>query len=286
MIIVKLQGGLGNQMFQYAAGKTLSAKYYVPLFLDHSFLERNRQSDGHFIARKYELNVFNISSNRLSNDVVDQYFESGSDKKIYLYKEQPVSYDRGFKKIKPTVYLDGYWQSHRYFKDITEIIKLDFSFKKNELINKYSILINEILRGNSVSIHVRRGDYIPSAGTIKLYNMCTVEYYKKAVSILLKHYADAHFFVFSDDIKWAEENLKYDSTPIHFIHKSNDADWLDMYLMSLCKHNIIANSTFSWWAAWLNANSNKIVVAPEKWFNVERAGFNLNNLCPKDWIKI
>ncbi|MES2425913.1 MAG: alpha-1,2-fucosyltransferase [Bacteroidota bacterium] len=286
MIIVKLQGGLGNQMFQYAAGKSLAVKHNVPLFLDHSYLERNNRSFNGFTARTYGLDIFNISGNRLSAQVIDQYFDSGSDSAVYAYTELPVSYDARFRTLKPAVHIRGNWQSPKYFKAVSDLLKNEFSFKESDLIEKNDLLVNQILNCNSVAIHVRRSDYITPPGISKIYHTCTVEYYQKAISAILDRFADIDFFVFSDDIKWAEGNLKTERASIHFIHRNLDADWLDMYLMSICKHNIIANSTFSWWAAWLNANVNKNIIAPSKWFEIVPPGFNINYLYPKEWVKI
>jgi hypothetical protein len=286
MIIVKLQGGLGNQMFQYAAGKALSVKHNIPLFLDHSFLERNHHSFNGFTARLYGLDVFNICGTRFSAAVVDQYFESGVDKAVYAYTELPVSYDAEFRALKPPIYISGNWQSPKYFKPIEDALRNEFSFKAHELIGKQESLINKILNSNSIALHVRRGDYIHSNGGTKIYSTCNETYYKKAMDLINKSVANTIFFVFSDDIKWAEANLKSDNAQVYFIQKNLGADWLDMYLMSICKHNIIANSTFSWWAAWLNPNKNKMVIAPLNWFNIVPDGFNLNHLYPKEWIKI
>jgi hypothetical protein len=285
MIVVKLQGGLGNQMFQYAAGRALSIKYNVPLFLDHSFIERNESSYGRFVTRKYALGIFNISAARFSNEIINHYFDSGIDKEVYFYPERPGSYDPMFRKIEPAVYLDGFWQSHRYFVAAKRLIKLDFSVKECEVIKLNKQLIEQLVTVNSVGIHVRRSDYIPPPGVIQLYSTCAIEYYKEAINMLLKWIPDAKFFVFSDDIKWAEENLKFSNISIRFIHNTN-ADWLDLYFLSICKHNIIANSTFSWWAAWLNSNKNKKVIAPNQWFSIEPVAFKIDDLYPEEWIKI
>lgn len=131
-------------------------------------------------------------------------------------------------------------------------------------------------------MHVRRGDYIGHP----LISLCSLSYYEQAMNWFLLSQKDAIFFVFCDDLKWAIENLRYDKAPVCFVGGEHNPDWLDMYLMSICKHNIIANSTFSWWSAWLNNNPDQLVVAPSKWFHQERKDINLDDLCLPTWCRV
>ncbi len=286
MIIVKLQGGLGNQLFQYAAGRALALKGDVPLLLDHAFLERNNISRDGFTPRCYGLDVFNISCGRLTTEIIDHYFDSNPDGIMYNYTELPVSYDRSFKKLPSAVYLTGNWQSPKYFENISAQLRKELTFKPHEFDKYYRSVLDEILTNNSVAVHVRRGDYIPKSGYSQIYSICDERYYADTMNYINARFSDPTFFVFSDDIKWAEEHLKFENYRIQFVYNEQRADWQDMYLMSSCKHNIIANSTFSWWAAWLNANESKTVIAPVNWFNIVPPGFNLNYLYPKGWIRM
>src|SRR3989344_4984067 len=160
------------------------------------------------------------------------------------------------------------------------MIRKDFTFGAT-IVERNKKLASEISGTNSVSVHIRRGDYVTNANTNQFHGLCSLDYYNKAVSFISSKQNEMELFVFSDDIEWCKENLKYDF-PIHFV-ETNDAH-SDMYLMSLCKHNIIANSSFSWWGAWLNDNFQKIVVAPSQW--IADASVNTQDLIPKGWIKI
>jgi len=176
---------------------------------------------------------------------------------------------------------DGYWQSEKYFIDIKNIITEELSLKKKYIDEIEKNLINKIKNNNSVSIHIRRGDYVNDKTTNLHHGTCPLDYYHRAIKIILANNKKSIFFIFSDDIDWVKKNLKL-LHPSFFI--SGNKDYEDLFLMSLCKHNIIANSSFSWWAAWLNNNPNKTVAAPKKWFNNPHQ--NTKDLIPKPWIKI
>lgn len=256
MIISKLQGGLGNQLFQWAYGKSLAVKYNTSLLLDTSFYS-NQNGNTH---RNYELNKFpNLIYQNPNNepketiDVVD----------IFNYGE--LLYNENY-----NYYLNGYWQSEKYFLNISDLIREQLQ-PTIEIIEKLKQQIN----GKSVSLHVRRTDYVTSNG---FHPVQTIEYYNKAIETIEDY---DQLFVFSDDINWCKENLKYKN--ILFVENQDNLE--DMWLMSLCDHNIISNSSFSWWGSWLNRNKNKIVISPKNWFGSQS---NLNDLdiIPINWIKI
>ncbi len=299
MIIVKLMGGLGNQMFQYAVGKALAVKWNVPLKLDVSFLN-DKSFKENFTHRDYELAVFNVTSEIASEQEIKQskgvvYLNFSFIEKIYrkffillgykpyLYQEQSFNYDTSFlKKIYP-LYLEGYWQSEKYFHSIRYHLLKEFMLK-NTLNEENQKIKSQILGCNAISIHIRRGDYTQNNNQ-NTHGLCDIDYYESAMHTMEeKNRKQPSYFVFSDDIDWAKQNIqtKY---PISFInHNKAQQSYIDMYLMSLCQHNIIANSSFSWWGAWLNQNPSKIVIAPEKWFaNNER---NYSDVIPKQWIKL
>ena len=289
MVVVKLMGGLGNQMFQYAAGRALAHAFNTSLKLDISFLSDNTPRHN-VIQRPYELSVFNIKE-QFPNKKEVQKFTTGrvalSDRLTFrtytLYKEPHFHFAPDFLKLKPSVYLDGFWQSEEYFKAIKETIVEEFSFKeKPEGGNKQ--ISDQISGTNSVSIHVRRGDYISNPYTNSYHGTCDLKYYQLAIEIIAQRVTDPYFFVFSDDIEWTKEHLVIDY-PSQYVDQNNgDKSYEDLRLMSTCKHNIIANSSFSWWGAWLNSYPDKIVVAPEKWFN--NSENNTKDLLPPSWIKV
>jgi len=206
--------------------------------------------------------------------------------KRYILREKRLFiFDSKVLRRNKSAYIDGSWQNEKYFKDIEDVIKRDFTFK-TKLSEKNFILANNIKNTNSVGIHLRNyalGHFGKNNKDLNMYGTMSSEYYHKAVEHIEKTKSDLHFFVFSDDINMAKNNirLKY---PSIFITNNNNKDYEDMQLMSLCKHQIICNSTFSWWAAWLNSNSDKIVIAPKNWF--ANANFDTSDLIPKEWIKI
>ncbi|MCK4744844.1 alpha-1,2-fucosyltransferase, partial [Candidatus Parcubacteria bacterium] len=200
--------------------------------------------------------------------------------RLVITKEQHSHFDSKILKLIGNIYLDGYWQSEKYFKNIENSIRKEFTLK-NDLQLKAKKLLRKIKNTESISIHIRRNDYISHKPANQYHGVCHLSYYKKAINVIIKKIDDPHFFVFSDDIDWCKKNLKI-KFPTIFVEGNKDYE--DLILMSKCKHNIIANSTFSWWGAWLNNNPNKIVIAPKKWFR--KKSINTKDLIPKTWIKI
>ncbi len=300
MVIVKLKGGLGNQMFQYACGRALSEKNKSTLFLDLTFLLYNPSSSNHTL-RNYELNVFNIQErftllSRLNKKIPNSNFFyklnsklDGVKKRLGLIKkinDKEMGFDKEIFKIKGNICLDGYWQSEKYFKDIEEIIREEFSFRdKPSKLNRE--VIEKIKKTNSVSVHVRRGDYAKNPKTLQTHGLLDIEYYQNAINLIKSQIKKTEFFVFSDDIEWVKKNLKIGKSVNYISHNGLDKGYEDLRLMSSCKNHIIANSSFSWWGAWLSENPHKIVIAPEQWFSPEemkRRG-NFDTIL-EDWIKI
>ena len=258
MIVVKIQGGLGNQMFQYAHGRFLSEKFNLDLKLDTSFYDNY---DSKSTLREFQLNSFeNIKSNISIIDDIDfsNFYKIGEH---FSYIKIPYIENCKY-------YLDGYWQSEKFFIELSELIRKDFEPSKS-ILNK---ILENPLSDTTISLHVRRGDYLTSNG---FHPVQSINYYQKAIETIGEY---DNIFVFSDDIKWCKENLKFKN--MIFIEGLSDLE--DLHLMSMCKHNIIANSSFSWWGAWLNKNPNKIVVSPTIWFN----GLNSSDIIPENWIRI
>ncbi len=275
MIIIRLKGGLGNQMFEYAAGRALALKTNSRLLLDATFLN-DRTPRRHFTFRSYELGVFDIAPeftllSRISFAVrIPLLWPTLS---VFSMLAEEVGRIFGRK----TIYLENYSQSEKYFSEYAEVIRKDFTFS-NPLSAEAEQIAAEIASTESVALHVRRGDYVTDPKTAAYHGFVGAgDYYARAVTVIEEKVRDPHLFVFSDDIAWCRENLKiahpttYVATGVH-----------DLHLMSLCKHNIIANSSFSWWAAWLNKNPDKIVIAPEEW----SLGGKSDDVLPKNWVRL
>jgi len=296
MIITKLQGGLGNQMFQYALGRHLAHIHNAELKLDISWFDNMEDNT---TPREYKLKTLNIIENIAANDEIKRlkkYEQKNgwkyifhnflfADNSIYI-KEKQSSFDKNILKAYDNIYLDGFWQSEKYFsakggsppkdgqaasggKSIESIIRKEFIFK-NPPSEQNKKIAKEISAINSVSAHIRRGDYINSSQ----HGLYGKEYYKKAEKIIKKKIKDPCFFVFSDDTEWAKKNIIFNSKTSYITNNKGVNDYEDMRLMSMCKHNIIVNSSFSWWGAWLNQNPNKIVIAPREWVKKERGKTN------------
>lgn len=270
MIIVKLQGRLGNQMFQYALARKLQ-KQGKEVYIDSSILK--------FDGNHNELGIFEGTNHIVEADI-QAVKELGDCKKTFLAKVKRKLF--GYKKTHilengygyhpevfdlDHVYLEGYWQTEKFFKDIEQVIREDFQF--STIVDPQNKeMLQKIETCQAVSMHIRRGDYLSEKNAPMHGNICTKAYYDKAISYMKEKVENPIFFVFTDDAKWAGQ--EYGNTEEFVIVDINHGDnsYRDMQLMSLCKHHIIANSSFSWWGAWLDANPEKIVVAPSKWFNL------------------
>lgn len=291
MIIVELNGGLGNQLFQYAAGLSLSIFHNVPIKVNsHSF---NSPDPITGTKRNFELDNFLNPPVQASTDEINKLLTHSLLKKNFektlpfykrtVYKEKKASFDRNFFKSRREIYLKGNRQSEKYFKAYERQIKDHFTINKS-LLNKRTIdFSKKIIDQNSVSIHVRRGDYLAPIA-LDVLGVLHIKYYEKAIETIIKKIPNATFYVFTDDVDWTKKNLKipYSYQIVSYTIGATAIE--DFYLMSCCKHNIIANSTFSWWAAWLNSNPDKIVIAPERWFN--NGPKDTQDLIPANWIKL
>jgi hypothetical protein len=289
MIIVKLDGGLGNQMFQYAFGRSFSVNYKIPFKLDISSL---------FEYRKYELDIFGLNANfatkedllffdrqKLSiKEKVMFKIKHGFFRTLYISEREGLDTFTFPEKLTKNILISGHWQSEYYFKSIEWVIRSDFSFPeiKSES-NKF--FRNQIQQTNSVSVHIRRGDYLLEQNN-KVHGVLPVKYYRQAVDYVRKRISDPVFYIFSDDPNWVLENLDIKGEVYFVIGNENNHAYVDMQLMSFCKHNIIANSSFSWWGAWLNNYPSKIVIAPKQWFSdVERNKIS-DMIIPSGWIRL
>jgi hypothetical protein len=291
MIIVQLKGGLGNQLFQYAAARSLSEKRHSKVMLDLNMYNQKELKPHEF----YALKNFKINAGIADDSDMDLFYSNSIFGKIrrrvmrltktgkikQVYEKKWFVFDPQIFKYTGDMYLRGYWQSEKYFKDIEDIIRLELSLSASLTPKTLEVSKEIITKKNTVSLHIRRGDYAANMKTYNVLGLSSLEYYKKCISFLEDRLGNLNVYIFSDDPAWARENLLFDC-PLYFIHH-NDVKhaYEDIYLMSSCEHNIIANSSFSWWGAWLNKNKNKIVLAPQKWaVNVNRSHFDL---IPKGW---
>ncbi len=278
MIIARLQGGLGNQMFQYAAARALAEKNSTSVALDLTWF--GQAFDADTTPRHYELDCFALDSTtkKYKNRLIIKVLYSRST----IYNEPYFHYNPDLLKLPNHTVLNGYFQSEQYFADIRELLLEDFRWQKAPT-GKNKKLAEELTKDkSSVSLHIRRGDYASNENTAKYHGLTGLEYYKSATKQIEKQIKAPRFYIFSDDPAWCRANLKL-KHPTTFVDWNTDGAE-DMRLMSKCQHNIIANSSFSWWAAWLNQNPAKIVIAPQRWF--AHAESNTKDVIPKSWHKI
>jgi len=293
MDIVKIHGGLGNQMFQYALVKKLehlehevkielSTYIYFSVNLKFSFkkllfLLLFRSVRFNYFNRRYQLEkIFNLKSESI-NDFKD----------IFRYKYEYINQNTFFYQVldfeKKGVYYNGQWSSYKYFNDIHQVIKKMYRFP--EFDEKRNIELAKILMStNSVSIHVRRGDYVSSQENKDFFYTCDIDYFEKAIDYVIENIENPFFVFFSDDPNFVNKNFKHLKFIIVDWNKGKNS-FRDMQLMSICKNNIIPNSSFSWWAAYLNSNPNKVVIGPKIWSKNTHSEDYHEILLP-DWIAI
>lgn len=267
MIIVRIIGGLGNQMFQYAYAKSLQEKGYR-VKIDTSKFKRYKLHGG------YQLDKFNIDLEQ-STPLSNFLSSLGLRKSI---REKSLLFDKKFLNLPRNEYVKGYFQTEKYFEDIRAILQEQFSL--NQPLSKTTLNYSKQIESfdNSCSLHVRRGDFIKNKKANKVHGTCDVNYYNRAIDFIKSQYKEVHFFVFSDDINWCKQSLNIEN--VTFI-EHDVIPHEDLHLMSLCKFNITANSSFSWWGAWLNQRKKKVVISPKKWF-VDKE----NEVACNNWIKL
>lgn len=284
--IVKFNGGLGNQMFQWAFGYALEKESGVETLFDMSFFEKK-------YARPYELNVFALKANlvedfwlKLKLKAMWKLRKQLKNRKFFelvFFSEPHFHYYKYAFQLRANTYIEGFFQSEKYFKKYEEEIRSEFKFKTKP--SKFNLYVMEQMSdSNSVSIHIRRGDYIQKKRYQDKYAKCSMDYYKRGVEYIASKYPNPKLYVFSDDMQWVKAHWELPYETIFVNHNTGESSFEDMRLMSNCKHNIIANSSFSWWGAWLNSNPAKIVIAPKKWFNNHK--INQDDVIPEEWIRL
>ncbi len=273
MIIIQLKGGLGNQMFQYALYRALKKKGKtvkiddVTGFVNDKLREPVLQGYGIDYERATKDEVIALTDSKM--DIFSRIRRKLTGRKTFRIDEESGRFDPNILELEKA-YLVGYWQSEKYFADesVQKEIKEAFEKRPQELMNDTVswTLLQQIECCESVSLHVRRTDYV-DAEHIHIHNICSEKYYKNAIDKIRKEYPNAMFFIFTDDKEWCKKHFKGRCFSVVELEEGPKTDIAEMMLMSRCKHHIIANSSFSWWAAWLNDAPEKLVIAPSKWIN-------------------
>lgn len=296
MIVIKLQGGLGNQMFQYAFGRKIELLLNEKVLFDLSFnqfkIDTPRQyALGDFIASDY---IFPVNQKLLpfifrnpNSDFLKRVFKAlirkGWFNEKWLYITD-FNFNPTMINGNSNCYIDGYWHSERYFIEIRSVILHEFELKKTS--DRYIELSTKMRNKSSIAIHVRHGDFLLNPYA-KVFNVvCSPEYYHQAVTLIVPQVKNPYFYVFTDDINWAVDFFPTINLPFEIISGKGFTDQEELNLMSACQHQIIANSSFSWWGAWLNSNPEKIVISPRKWRNTENSFMSITDLLPANWIKL
>ncbi len=290
MIIVLLKGGLGNQLYQYASARALAEKNKTSIWLDLSSLnkdtpnttKRNFELHHFSLIKSKDMKIINDSNLKLLKAIIQKVAVKVLKKVILEYVENSNHFNVDFFKSDRIVAIDGYFQSYKYFDFLRHQLFHDFQLIET-LDDRNLEALASILSCNSVCIHVRRGDYVSLQTANEFHGLCDLSYYKEAITIIHSKIENPHFFIFSDDMPWCRSH--FNEANISFVNINNsDNAHLDLNLMKNCKHFIIANSSFSWWGAWLAENENKIVIAPKKWFTGEDS--NIEDRIPTEWLVI
>lgn len=312
MIITHIIGGLGNQMYQYAMGRRLAELNSTILKLDVTSFESyqlHRYALSHFNIQEHFATIEEIyafkrimcfkQSKTLASIKCKLGFFPASSKSFFLspcrIKEKPFYYEPEILNVRGNIYLEGYWASYQYYEPVRDLLLKEFSVKYP--LNSHNLGISKrISATRSVSLHIRRGDKANDPKTNKVHGLCSVEYYRKAMNYFREHFSDVHFYVFSDDIIWAKDNFSDKTGSITIVsHNDTSTAYEDLRLMALCEHNIIANSSFSIWGAFLNQNPQKIVIAPKRFVTVEEEQRREKLIAsperriayiPEDWIRM
>jgi len=295
MIISKIVGGLGNQLFQYASAKQLSIFLGQELYLDLNFFDTYNNPDV-FRLDKYNVNYKIAKQEEITR--LKRLTLTGLGTKVYrrlfkkpLYKNGTYHFDSNWiykndwNKLKKhkDIYLSGYFAREAFFYEIEDLLKKEFTLK-DELNKENKQMLDIINSVDAVMLHVRRGDYVDN----NFFVSQPLSYYKNGIQKIEEKVKNPVFFIFSDDLKWTRENLHINNETHYVNINDGKTDYMELVLMSSCRHAIIANSTFSWWGAWLINNQNKIVIAPEKWYtNPKRQAWHFKNkVYQKGWQKL
>jgi len=297
MLIARITGGIGNQLFQYAFARSLSIRLNQKFKLDlswyrnyHKFEEESNPNAA--TKRTYLLNKFNVKENLLNPLYFSISHRLNNNSILNKFKKYPLLNNFTYSTITESeldiskiqtlknVYLSGFWQKNDLFEEYSDLIREEFVLN-NKLSVENDNFLNKIVQSNSVAIHIRRGDLLSRPVAVADQPYSTNKYYFDSIDIIKEKLKNPELFVFSDDINWVNNNFKFD-LPTIFI--DNDGpDYEHFNLMCNCKHHVIANSTFSWWAAWLNNYQDKIIISPKWWYRDPVKNESIIRI-PQDWI--
>ncbi len=293
MIVTKLVGGNGNQMFQYAAGLALAKMHNTDLLLDITYLLDKTKRRHLHTNRDYALEMFNISGQIATKKIISQFTTPRVGNKYLYFLRKKLFHERdvfdesklrdinSFQSLPDNLYLRGYWQSEKYFESIVGPLREEFTFK-NKIHYSCEIILNRINNSNSICVIFRRGDFVGHP----ILDVVTIDYYYAGLNIALKKLNSPHLFVFSDDIKWCQENFQPKNVGVTFVSQEMTGPNAEYYLQLIvaCKHFIIPNSTFGWWGAWLSSEKEKLVIAPKKWYKGQSD--SVHPIVPNNWIAV
>jgi hypothetical protein len=283
MITTRIRGGLGNQLFQYCAGRALSLRHGVDLGLDLRDFDRPRAFKvglGHFNTQTVQTDLLPPCKED-GVRALARFVKGGYPKS---YREASLGYDAQFETLGKHTHLKGYWQTERYFDAFEAEIRSDLQIITPPSAQN-SEALSKIAAAPAVSLHIRRGDYVSNEKFNTAHGTCDLTYYARAANALAQQMGvDPVIFAFSDDPAWVAQNLKLPFETHYIDFNDGDHNYEDLRLMAACKHHIIANSSFSWWGAWLNPDPAKIVVGPTQWF--ADPGKSNPDILPKTWQTI
>lgn len=284
MILVRLKGGLGNQMFQYAAGRALADRHGVELLLDTRFFDSYK-------LHAYGLARLAVSSRHASLNELERWpiwqrkplkLVQRLGIKTKWYCPPQFGYDPLWSSLGKDLVIDGYFQSEKYFASIADVLTREFT-PKDSLSAANNAIREQAQRTESVMIHVRRGDYVTDPKTLATHGVCSPAYYDASIQYLRERLNEPQFFVFSNDMEWARQNLDLGKNAI-YVEGNQKSPEVDIHLMTQCSHHVVANSSFSWWGAWLNRDPGKLVIAPKHWFATDK--INADELVPGGWMRL
>lgn len=287
MIVSRIYGGLGNQMFQYAAARQLAARLGTDLFLDATQFQTYK-------LHGYAIHRYPLKSKEMSPEVGSRgplrfggkwwkRLLSSGGPPLKLVREKGLAWQSQLQEARDNSYLVGYWQSERYFSNVRPQLLQELTLTE-PAEGRDAEIIHAMRSTTSVTVHVRRGDYVSNAATNQVHGTCDSEYYQRSVTLLAAKHGPLNLFVFSDDPAWCRENLRMGHPTVFVDHNDAERNCEDLCVMSHARHFIVANSSFSWWGAWLSTSEDKTVCAPARWFRTSRN--DESDIVPKSWHRI